>query len=160
MIVLDNVFKIVNFLVFIGFVVFYVRKNLYGLIQNYLLRRKAEYSDLLNQGQVATTEHEALQGQLIYHEETFKTLEDKVEMWRSAVHTDHEQQKHQYERFEHELQVRMKLQIEYWKSISMSRCIIPQAFNKAYNELHNHFQNEQYISKYNDQAIEHLIKSE
>jgi hypothetical protein len=156
----DIFFKVINFIVFSGFVVFYVKRNLWGSIKTQLLRRKSELEDFYNQDKTARAEYKTLSEQLRYQETVYKSLDEKVLLWRSSIQADHEKRKRECEKFEHDLQSRMRAQMEYWHMISVGRTVVPEAFKMARVELKNFFKDEQHKDAYNERALKLLQRSD
>jgi F0F1-type ATP synthase membrane subunit b/b' len=157
---IDSIFKILNFIVFLAAVIYYVRKNIIGSIKNQLLRKKGENEDLIQQGVLARDEYSSLQGQLNYQENMYKTLEDKVAAWRTKIHSDHEHTKKECERYEQALRERSRAQMEYWCTLSVGKKIMPEVFKEARNELEKLFTDPQEIYSYDKKALEALKKSD
>lgn len=157
---IDGVFRILNFIVFLGAAIYYAKRNIIATVKNQLLRKKGEKEDLNQQGVVARDEYGTLQGQLNYQEHMYKTLEEKVAAWRAKIHADNEQTKKECELYEQALRERNRAQMEYWHTVSIGKKIMPEVFKEARNELMKIFSDPRRVYSYDKKALEILKKAD
>jgi hypothetical protein len=157
--VISAFFKILNFVVFVGVVAYYFRKNFIGYIMNQLLRRKGLEEDLINQQKSSSSEYHSIENQQRYQENLYKTLDEKIKIWKNRIQDEHEREKQACLEYERELRERFRHQHEYWKMISISKEVMPCVFDSTAQNLEKMFQDEKRIHTYYENSVELLVRS-
>lgn len=157
---IDAIFKVLNFGLFIGVIAYYARKNLIDVLKKQLLKKKADQEDLSHQIVATNTDYKSLQGQLTYQENMYMSLEEKVSLWHTRVHADHEQKKRECEKYEHDVRERMRRQADYWRILVEGKRILPGVFKTARQELLVRFKDKHAGQLYNDTVLGPLKRSE
>lgn len=156
---IEGIYKIINFGVFVGFVVWFFRRNILNLIKKQLLVIKGSKEDLVRQEGEVQAELGSLKSRLDYQDSQYETLEKKILQWRSALNKDHEYKKREYETYEGVLKARLEMQIEYCKMIALGKKIIPHAIKDAKVDLVNKFQDGARMQSYSNHVLSLLTKN-
>ena len=155
---IDFFFTLLNFGVFLGFIIYYFRKSIVGFIKNKLILRESEYRTLHNQDAAANVEYRALQERAEYQKVLYESLERKIMTWQSAVCSGEREKERIRERYEREMYERTEKQRNYLRLRKTLARVLPVAFDSSANRLVAYFSDPVHCLRYNDQVIELLKK--
>lgn len=155
----DIFFRVVNFGLFLAFVVYYVRKNVIGSIRNHLIGKKTFVEDMIRQDADLKSEQARLEGQLEHQNMVYRELDGKVERWRLGVEADRQKSKDAYADRIKMLNDRLERQYASYASYKAAGEILPKAFDGAIHELRDIFHDKHVAQTYNQKALEVLSRS-
>lgn len=156
--IINMFFTLLNFGVFLGFVIYYFRKSIIGLIKNELLLKEAECRDLHNQSAAANIEYRSLQERSEYQKTLYASLDRKIMMWRTAVQAGERETERERNLYESNIRERLQKQRDYVHALEIVNHVVPVAFDESAKRLSVYFSDPAHCREYNRQVCERLKK--
>jgi len=148
---IDIIFTLLNFSIFVALVYVYSKKNLLGTITQKIREKKASHNNLLYQQAAGKVEHRSLQEQFEYQERLYYSLDHKVSLWQEAVQADNKALKHKQEAYRKAINERAEKQLAYAECYQVGKHLLPNLLPKIKHTLVSSFEDkkkqEDYLSK-------------
>ena len=154
--IIDILFKILNFILFVAIVTYYFRVKMVPAIAQDIKKQKASHDDLMRQDLMTTIEYRSLHEELEHQKELYVILEKKVTTWKQAVQLQRIQQIDALKRNEDTIQKHVNNQMNFIQESSLIKNIAPRLFSEVSQELHTYFQENKHGEQFNQTIIKRV----
>ncbi len=155
---IDAFFKLLNFGIFIGILVYVWRKNLRAFFQNQLIKKRVKTEELAREEYAVLRAQESIQTQERDEHLLFASLRQKMAQWQSVQKQELDALNAQYARYEHDLKKRIALEIVETRNRHVKKTLLERVLQDSTKELKDAFENPKKNEAYIKEAVELLAR--
>jgi hypothetical protein len=151
--VMDVFFKFANFALFVLFIAYYLRKNIFKTLYAGIARNKAQEQESEQQRLLLSRTYEELQEQRSSQQALYERLSEKVKAWQAYAQHEREYQIIEQRVVRQTVHDRMDKQMQSLACYKLEEQLVPLAFTQAALDLQARYSSQVAGHEYNQKVL-------
>jgi hypothetical protein len=150
---IDQIFSILNFLIFIGFCIYVFRRYAAEQLRSYITMDQITLNNMQRKYEQLVKQEQSLVRAGQHQYETYHDLSRKVAAWTAALHHQHNVRAREQVHIQAHIDERLQVQKVHLEQRAICQKVLPQAIERATEQLLDQFKSKQHSDSY----IEHIV---
>ncbi len=156
---IDFIFTLLNFIIFVTLIYLYSKKNLIGALRQKIREKKARHNNLIHQQTAHKIEHRTLQEQFEYQERLYYALDHKVSLWQASVNQNNQEGMYKQEKYRKAINKRAEKQLTYAECYQVGKQLLPKLMPGLNQTLTSSFEDNKNQETYLQKSLNILGES-
>ncbi len=137
-----QVFRVLNVAVFLGAVIYQIRKHM-GSLRAAVAQEHQQEAELKTEGKILDTVVNTMHNEAELQQQWLSRMESNIVQWEKAVQLKYEQEQKEYEQRLDVLKEKTKIQYQSLKLLQAEHSVMPAVITKVQDQLVEKMKNEQ-----------------
>lgn len=153
---IDGIFHVINFLLFVGLVVYCFRTYAYAPITQAMILERTEQLNMTKRYEHLRKQEQGLVKVYQHQNMSYEELSQKVALWRDAVSSVELHYEHEREQIIRAMNERIRVQQQYIAQEQVCRSVVPQVMEAVVEDMRVLYADPHFIAHYTHAAIDRM----